>query len=239
MAREAALLDLTDDDRDQVPTLIRRAEPVANTWDYQNKVMQWDIRQGDRVLDVGSGGWPFRLATHLVDRYPGSTSHRVEPLITGDRPLIVADVWQLPFADRSFDFVFCSHVLEHVSDPGRAIREIARVGKRGYIETPSRLSDVMFNFTGIKDHHRWHTLRLGDTLVMIEWQDDERRDTGVGAFFRLLQSSYENPFQTLFERNRDLFYTQLHWSGFIKFLIIDKNGYVIDTCDRVDEAIWS
>lgn len=37
------------------------------------------------------------------------------------------DVQRLPFADRSFDVVYCSHVLEHVDDDRVAMREIRRV----------------------------------------------------------------------------------------------------------------
>ena len=35
-----------------------------------------------------------------------------------------------------------------------ACREIMRIGGRGYIETPTRTSDIMFNFTKLKGHHR-------------------------------------------------------------------------------------
>jgi len=38
-----------------------------------------------------------------------------------------ADLCRLPFADRSFDFVFASHVLEHIQEDGEAIAEIARI----------------------------------------------------------------------------------------------------------------
>jgi len=37
------------------------------------------------------------------------------------------DVTAIPFPDASFDLVICSHVLEHVPDDRRAIRELARV----------------------------------------------------------------------------------------------------------------
>lgn len=38
-----------------------------------------------------------------------------------------ADLEDLPFPTDSFDAILCSHVLEHVSDDGRALAELARV----------------------------------------------------------------------------------------------------------------
>lgn len=40
---------------------------------------------------------------------------------------IQASLENLPFADQTFDAVICSHVLEHVQDDQKAMREIARV----------------------------------------------------------------------------------------------------------------
>lgn len=37
------------------------------------------------------------------------------------------DAMELPFADASFDFLLCNHVLEHVDDDRRALREFHRV----------------------------------------------------------------------------------------------------------------
>lgn len=42
-----------------------------------------------------------------------------------------ADLLDLPFADRTYDFIFASHVLEHIPDDHRAISEICRVLKPG------------------------------------------------------------------------------------------------------------
>jgi 2-polyprenyl-3-methyl-5-hydroxy-6-metoxy-1,4-benzoquinol methylase len=39
------------------------------------------------------------------------------------------DVTQLPYDDRSFDLVLGTEVLEHVDDPARALREMARVSR--------------------------------------------------------------------------------------------------------------
>jgi SAM-dependent methyltransferase len=44
-----------------------------------------------------------------------------------------ADLQSLPFKDKSYDFVFASHVLEHVIDDNAAIAEIRRILKPGGI----------------------------------------------------------------------------------------------------------
>ncbi len=41
------------------------------------------------------------------------------------------DMMAMPFADDSYDFFVCSHVLEHVESDDRAIRELYRVTKPG------------------------------------------------------------------------------------------------------------
>ena len=151
---------------------------------YQQQYVLFKIQEGEKVLDIGSGGYPFPSATHLADLHLNGTSHRSEPLRKTGLPLQVCDIEKLPYSDKAFDFVYCSHVLEHVADPSRACEEIMRVGRRGYVETPTRLSDIMFNYIRLKNHHLWHVNCVGGTLVFMEWEDRERRDTQIDDFFR-------------------------------------------------------
>lgn len=46
---------------------------------------------------------------------------------------IRADICNLPFSDRQFDWVICNHVLEHISDDATAMSELNRVLKPGGI----------------------------------------------------------------------------------------------------------
>jgi len=77
-----------------------------------------------RVLDVGCGAMPYRSQILAVaDSYDGLD---IEKRHEDVRYLASAtDMSVVP--DDSYDTVLCSEVLEHVSDPDRALSEIARV----------------------------------------------------------------------------------------------------------------
>jgi SAM-dependent methyltransferase len=47
------------------------------------------------------------------------------------RAMVKMDVTDIHYPDESFDVIYCSHVLEHVQDDLRAMREFYRVLKRG------------------------------------------------------------------------------------------------------------
>lgn len=44
---------------------------------------------------------------------------------------IKADLCHLPFEDNSFDLILCNHVLEHIPDDKKAMKELFRVMKKG------------------------------------------------------------------------------------------------------------
>src|SRR5205823_10364596 len=45
--------------------------------------------------------------------------------------MVAMDITAIQFPDESFDVIYCSHVLEHVPDDRRAMREFHRVLKTG------------------------------------------------------------------------------------------------------------
>ena len=69
---------------------------------------------------------------------------------------IVADAHHLPYADESVDAIYCIAVLEHLSEPVTAIREMFRVLKKGgkiLVDTP-----FLQGYHGYPHHYQNFTL---------------------------------------------------------------------------------
>lgn len=142
-----------------------------------------DIDPKDWVLEIGGGPTPFARSDILADRYIEDDTHRSAPLVI-DRPTVVCDAHYLPFIDDSFDYVFCSQILEHLDHPELFFKEIARVGKKGYIETPNEIRERLFGWS----FHRWIVDIDKNGLVLRE----NNIEQAFGLFFHRLQwENYE------------------------------------------------
>jgi len=215
---------LPPEERYLLPSFVKGHGKETERFRYQAALINFDILDNEKVLDIGSGGDPFPYATHLADLYEGETGHRAAPLVQDSRPFQVVNIEKMPYGDKEFDFVYCSHVLEHVADPSRACDELMRIGRRGYIETPTRLSDIMLNFTHLPEHHKWYIVAAGNVLFFFEWSDKDCRNTGHDEFFHMHHSPYQNPFQDLIHSHRDLFVNMFLWEKSFAYYVFSKNG---------------
>lgn len=91
------------------------------------------------ILEVGCG--EGRLAHEILARLPAAsqptrylaTDVALDRVVPGLDPRIefqAASIYELPFADHSFDLVLCCEVLEHLHEPARGLAEVARVADR-------------------------------------------------------------------------------------------------------------
>ena len=78
------------------------------------------------MLDVGGRLQPYRPLLQSREKHYVAIDVRMTPLVD-----VLARGEVLPFADDSFDLVFCTQMLEYVEQPRQAIVEIHRVLKRG------------------------------------------------------------------------------------------------------------
>ncbi len=107
-------------------------------------LLPW-LKPGMRLLDCGCGpgtltlGFAKRVApgeTIGIDREASqftATVNAAQRENIGNLHFVTGDIYELPYADESFDAVFASAVLGSVSDPQRVVAEMARVLKPGGI----------------------------------------------------------------------------------------------------------
>jgi SAM-dependent methyltransferase len=100
-----------------------------------------ELRESDSLLDVGAG--PGTITADLAGLVSRVTATEIGPAeldlsraTVTDRGITnvefsVQDVQALTFPDGSFDVVHAHQVLQHVADPVRALREMARVARPG------------------------------------------------------------------------------------------------------------
>lgn len=191
---------------------------------YQSRHFIFGIIEGDKVLDIGSGHLPFPLATHLADIAVTDHLHgRAGTPFTyiDSKPVYECSVESMPFSDKEFDFVYCSHVLEHTTNPEKACQELMRIGKRGYIETPSRAKDIFLNSAMVSNHTRCVELVDGK-LLFTDYTNEELE----GFQCDILQSMHcvpqtqrEKAFSALIWLKAELTNTMLLWDGSFEFEI--------------------
>jgi SAM-dependent methyltransferase len=193
---------------------------------YTSQILHADlwVKPSSVVLDLGSGHYPFPHATILSDLHIGPTRHRTEDLVQDGRPLVVFDIHRMPFRDQSVDFVYCSHVLEHVEDPARACAELIRVGREGYIETPTVGKDLLFAWG--EGRHRWHVVAVGNRLAFFEYTSRQLEGIRSAAWRDLIFGEAYHPLQEAFYGNQDIFNVMFRWRGRFDWVVYRLNGSV-------------
>ncbi len=193
-------------------------------YDYQQRYRKFSFPDHAKIVDVGCGTDPFPFATTLVDLHAEPTEHRFTRLADMDRDVVIADIQDLPFQDNEFDFVYCCHVLEHVDDPIVACRELMRIGKRGFIETPTLMKDALFGWA--KGMHRWHLTSIGNRLCFFEYSPRQLDGIRCNAFEKLIFSRGRSDLQDAYFENIDLFNIMFDWEQDFQISVFYRDGTV-------------
>src|SRR5574344_57120 len=181
------------------------------------------IRRSDRVLEIGSGHNPSYRSNVLCEKYIDRNYHRCGDVkIYPHQTIIHGDAENLPFKDKEFDYVICNQVLEHSENPLKFLSEIARVSKRGYVETPSLLGEFVFP----KKSHKWVILDIDDKLVLFEknkMPGNYKNDYGE-LFLNYLP--YQSlAYKLLWFTDGDIMLNRYEWKDNIEFIVNPTDEY--------------
>lgn len=81
--------------------------------------------EGQMISRLFQSGMRHKMTAMDIDPARIAFAHRHNPVCDYVR----ADIFHLPFKSRAFNYVIATEILEHLSNPSAALKEIARVAK--------------------------------------------------------------------------------------------------------------
>lgn len=112
---------------------------LKGIWDMSKYLSYYEIPEnltGKTVLEIGpaNGYFSFEFARRgakvvAIDRHDEKGFREISQLMSADIKFIIKDINTLDESFGKFDLVFCSHVLQHISDMFANIERIRKITK--------------------------------------------------------------------------------------------------------------
>ena len=155
------------------------------------------------ILDIGCNIAPVEYAQTVADIQDFSNFYKEK-----NKKFILIQNKILPFKDNEFDFVYASHVIEHVDDVSFFINELKRISKQGYIELPSLLEDNLVLSANSTEDHKW-IFKFDDVekVLLVE-----KKKELIEPFI-----THGVLFETLRKNFRSSLVLELHWENEINY----------------------
>jgi len=114
------------------------------------------IKQTDNVLHISFEDEPFERSNVLCGQF---NKRQI-----GNKPFkqLDRDVTILPFKNKQFDVVYCSHLLQFIDHPVEIFEEIRRISKAAYIKEYSEFAEILFGWPT----HQWVITIEGEEVII-------------------------------------------------------------------------
>ena len=182
-----------------------------------------NILPTDNVLEIGPGATPYFRSDVLLEKkfsnkeeFDAQNGYSGQLITSKEVVYYEGDIF--PFKDKEFDYVICSHVLEHVYDIDLFINEIIRVGKKGYIEFPTIYYDYLYNF----DVHLTFLLHKDNVIFWLP-----KTDTSIHQFITIqhfFYKSLEKNYTSLVDDLKEFIFQGFEWDN----ILVSKRVKSID-----------
>ncbi len=187
-----------------------------------------NIKPSDYVLEIGPGSHPHPRSDVLLEKIfenkkIAKRQRGLTPEIKTDKKIIYYDGGKFPFSDKEFDYVICSHVIEHVIDVELFLEELFRIAKKGYLEYPLVYYDYIYNFA----EHVTFLKYSNDTLYY-----SPKRETTLSDFYCIHQFFYESLVRghsCLIDNLKEFFFEGFEW----------EESFKIKKTTKITELCWS
>ncbi|MBI1920668.1 MAG: methyltransferase domain-containing protein [Geobacter sp.] len=190
------------------------------------------IKPTDRVLEVGPGSDPFPRSDILLEkRFDDDNETEAQrgfaPPLKSGKEVIYYNGGKFPFEDKEFDYVICSHVLEHVpeQDLQLFISELQRVANKGYIEFPN----IFYELINYQNVHLWLMNFRDDTILLLD-----KKKFNSNYIHKIYREMFHNPDQYMWhaiDRYKEFFFCGYEWGNNIAFRLVDDFDDLINVED--------
>jgi ubiquinone/menaquinone biosynthesis C-methylase UbiE len=199
---------------------------------FSDKII--NITDKCKVLEVGPGGNPHPRADVLLEKIfkekkIASAQRGYAPNMITNKPIIYYDGKAFPFEDKEFDYVICTHVLEHVPiiELENFISEIHRVSKAGFIEFPT----IFYELINHQDVHLWYMNYRDNTILFLD--KNVFTSNYIHKIFREMFYAKDDYMRKAFSKYRELFFNSFEWQGSFKYKIVNDYTELINEQDFI------
>ncbi|MGL4943345.1 MAG: class I SAM-dependent methyltransferase [Thermoguttaceae bacterium] len=219
------------------------------------------IAESRYMVDLGCGMSPHPKASVGVDGFLTpehrglGTGKQIDEAALQSKGIrfVQASLELLPFEDKTFDFSYSHHVIEHVENPHLACEEIMRISSAGVIICPSSFAETVFG----RPYHLWQVLTRGNTLIFIRKRKVDNCPFGKTPVpnangGKIIVNEDSNPFDILLNDGkwyhgtesmprlsniiRKLWYshspvieTVFNWSGKFAYVVVNEDGKIVSS----------
>lgn len=181
------------------------------------------IKPNDRVLEVGPGASPHPRSDVLLEKNFSDEEllrqNGYNGKLVTEKKTIYYSGERFPFEDNEFDYVICSHVLEHIPEEEFElfIQELQRVAKRGYIEFPIPHYDYIYS---IDAHVTLLFYEDGVVYYTPKKSSDLEKFSSIQSFFN---TSLKKGYTQLVDELKDIIFQGYEWEETIEVAKIDMS----------------
>lgn len=188
------------------------------------------IKESDKVLEIGPGATPHPRSDVFLEIIYDNEEERIAQsgnvgILNTTKQIIYYNGEKFPFVDKEFDYIICSHVLEHVQNIPLFISEIQRVSSRGYFEFPTIYYDYLYN---IPEHINFLLFSEGE----IKWIKKET--SGLLEYSKIQEFFYvtlNKNYHDFINQLKVYFFHGFEWNGEIKIAEVKNIEEILFSSD--------